>query len=277
MVSPLNRITHGRPVLSIPVGGLGTGHIVAHRPEASTVLHSHSRASLTLVICGAFEERAADRARACGALSVLFKPAGFVHASATGRHETRTFTFAIDEDRLSDELRAHERAVRIIGGPASVHLLRGVVALVGCKEAVKLEADAAHGVVAECLAGALREVERIVVLRANEGDDEESERTAGVLASGARVRDAASSAGVHPVVLARRFRAAQGCAPAEYRRRCRVGAAAGAMARRRESLAGVAALTGFADQAHLTRSFRRETGLTPTGYRDLLERCFSLN
>ena len=35
------------------------------------------------------------------------------------------------------------------------------------------------------------------------------------------------------------------------------------------SLAAVATETGFADQAHLTRVFKRETGLTPAVFRSL--------
>jgi AraC-like DNA-binding protein len=37
----------------------------------------------------------------------------------------------------------------------------------------------------------------------------------------------------------------------------------------RESLSGIAATSGFADQSHFTREFRRLTGMTPGRYREV--------
>jgi AraC family transcriptional regulator len=82
-----------------------------------------------------------------------------------------------------------------------------------------------------------------------------------------RVRDLAEAAGVHPVYLARAFRRAYGVPVTEYARRLRVRAAADRLASTELPLARVAYDSGYADQAHLTRELRRETGLTPAALR----------
>ncbi|HLM69466.1 MAG TPA: AraC family transcriptional regulator, partial [Longimicrobium sp.] len=82
-----------------------------------------------------------------------------------------------------------------------------------------------------------------------------------------RVRALAEAAGVHPVYLARAFRRAYGVPVTEYARRLRVRAAADRVASTGLPLSRVALEAGFADQAHLTRELRRETGLTPGALR----------
>jgi AraC-like DNA-binding protein len=83
---------------------------------------------------------------------------------------------------------------------------------------------------------------------------------------GLRLEEAAGLVQAHPAHLVRAFSAAYGIAPHQYLTSRRVGRA------RRLLLAGqspaeVAALTGFHDQAHLTRHFKRLVGVTPGRYR----------
>jgi AraC family transcriptional regulator len=77
------------------------------------------------------------------------------------------------------------------------------------------------------------------------------------------LRDAAREARVHPVYLARAFRRRHGCPVSAYLRALRLAEAGRLILRRRETLAGAALAAGFADQAHLTRCFRRHFGFTP--------------
>jgi AraC-like DNA-binding protein len=78
--------------------------------------------------------------------------------------------------------------------------------------------------------------------------------------------DLAEAAGCSRYAAYRAFRQAYGLAPSEYQRQLRV-----RTARRLLSLgvapATAAAEAGFADQAHLTRWFRRYYGITPGAYR----------
>ena len=78
--------------------------------------------------------------------------------------------------------------------------------------------------------------------------------------------DLAAAAGCSRHAAYRAFRQAYGLAPSDYQRQLRVRAA-------RRMLSGgmtpavAAAEAGFADQAHLTRWFRRYYGITPGAYR----------
>jgi AraC-like DNA-binding protein len=76
----------------------------------------------------------------------------------------------------------------------------------------------------------------------------------------------AASAGITPFRLLRAFQQALGLTPHAYQTQARV-RMAHAMVRRQASLADVAAATGFADQAHLTRVFKSIMGATPGQYR----------
>jgi AraC-like DNA-binding protein len=78
--------------------------------------------------------------------------------------------------------------------------------------------------------------------------------------------DLAAAAGCSRHAAYRAFRRAYGLAPSDYQRQLRVRAAR-RMLSRGVSPAVVAAEAGFADQAHLTRWFRRYYGITPGAYR----------
>jgi AraC family transcriptional regulator len=75
--------------------------------------------------------------------------------------------------------------------------------------------------------------------------------------------------GIHPVHLTRTFRAFLRCTPGEYLRARRLDRAAEALTGGRDSLAEIAVRTGFTDQSHLSRHFRRGYGVTPGVYRAL--------
>jgi AraC family transcriptional regulator len=80
----------------------------------------------------------------------------------------------------------------------------------------------------------------------------------------------AAEAGVHPIHLARRFRRHYRCSVSDYAQALRLSAAVADIANG-QSLADSAHAAGYADQAHLTRVFRRHLGLTPSLSRSLLK------
>lgn len=75
----------------------------------------------------------------------------------------------------------------------------------------------------------------------------------------------AATVGSSRFAVYRSFRAAYGLSPSDYLRQCRLRTARGMLAAGRPS-AEVAAVTGFADQSHLTRWFHRYFGVTPAAY-----------
>ncbi len=85
-------------------------------------------------------------------------------------------------------------------------------------------------------------------------------------ASRATLADLAAATGCSRFAAYRAFRVRYGLSPSEYQRQLRLRAARRDLATG-AAVADVAAAAGFADQAHLTRWFRRCYGITPGAYR----------
>jgi AraC family transcriptional regulator len=83
------------------------------------------------------------------------------------------------------------------------------------------------------------------------------------------IGEIAAAANIHPVHLSRMFRRYYGCTIAEYIRRLRVEAASHALAESDESLAEIAAASGFSDQSHFSNLFKRLMNVTPAEYREI--------
>jgi len=77
----------------------------------------------------------------------------------------------------------------------------------------------------------------------------------------------AAALGMHPVHVASAFRRAHGCSVGQYARRLRLEQACRRLATSGATLGEVAADSGFYDQSHMTREFRRTLRTTPARYR----------
>jgi len=86
------------------------------------------------------------------------------------------------------------------------------------------------------------------------------------LAGAVGLEELAAVSGLSPSHFARRFKAATGLPPHRYLMSLRVERAK-SLLRRNKSIADVALACGFAHQEHLTRVFRRQTGITPACFR----------
>ena len=79
----------------------------------------------------------------------------------------------------------------------------------------------------------------------------------------------AIQAGVHPVHLARTFRKFFRCTIGEFVRQRRISFASQLLLRSKASCSAVALASGFFDQSHFSRTFKRQAGLTPAQFRRL--------
>ena len=78
----------------------------------------------------------------------------------------------------------------------------------------------------------------------------------------------ARTAGMSPRAFERSFAREYSLPPQQYLNRLRIQTACRLLVDTRESIADIGLRCGFADQSHLTRAFRRVTGLTPGAYRE---------
>jgi len=79
--------------------------------------------------------------------------------------------------------------------------------------------------------------------------------------------EVAEFAEVHPVSLARAFRKTYHCTVGDYVRRLRIESACQKLSSSDASLVEIALSSGFSEQSHFSRTFKRLTGLTPSEYR----------
>jgi AraC family transcriptional regulator len=77
----------------------------------------------------------------------------------------------------------------------------------------------------------------------------------------------ATVAGVSASYFSHQFRNSLGVAPHQYLLQRRLERARTLLQDNRRSIAEIASATGFSDQSHLTRHFKRRFGVTPQGYR----------
>ena len=82
------------------------------------------------------------------------------------------------------------------------------------------------------------------------------------------VEDAARQAGVSRSYLYRAFQAEFGCSPSAYLTRYRIQRACQLLRHSQLPVGAVAVSVGFEDPFYFSRTFRRETGVSPTEYRE---------
>lgn|SRR5262245_32023688 len=84
--------------------------------------------------------------------------------------------------------------------------------------------------------------------------------------------EVAAYAGVHPVYLARAFRAHYGCSIGEYLTRCRLEHSLDLMTNSELSLSQIAITSGFYDQGHFSNKFKKHHGMSPSEFRHALRK-----
>lgn len=246
-----------------------TARLCRYPPGRTLPRHEHATTGVSVVLAGELEEDALGTSVTATALSVVVKPAGVAHRNRFGPRGARLLAVELSPrllERFEVRPRALERWRWTHGGELAalaVDLLRAATA-----------EGARGGALDDALAALLE------ALGAQAGPGPESGPPPGWLLE---VRDRlhdelaalppfhrlAQEAGVHRVHLAREFRRRFGCSATEYVRRLRVRAAADALASTQAPLAAVALDLGFADQSHLSRTFRGATGLPPGRFRAL--------
>lgn len=241
---------------------------VSYDPGLVIPPHAHETGSFSLVLCGELIETVAGAVSRASAGSVVCKPPGVVHENRFGAEGARVLAVVFESPSR-----------RPRGALASMPFPRWKWSSFGNLARILLQLGS---VVREDAADLDRVVEResgqLLVASHDAPGDARVDRGPGWLGDAVRdieerfpeplrVQDVARRAGVHPVYLARVFRRTFGCSVSEMIRTVRLRAASARIAGGHGSLAEIAAAAGFADQAHLSRTFRTATGLTPGAFR----------
>lgn len=240
--------------------------VTDYRPGERMAPHHHPGTQLSMVLRGMVEEGVGSREHQATAGGVVVKPAGTVHRNVFGPTTVRMLSLNLLPCTADsgDGIAALSAWRWMEGGPPARALWRLLAtARAEPRDGPRLLADCFWEVVdafGEDGAAASPSSPPAWLRRVRDHLHD-------CAGAAPPVRDLARAAGVHPVYLARAFRRAYGAPVTEYARRLRLRAAADRLASTDLPLSRIACEAGFADQAHLTRELRRETGLTPAALR----------
>jgi AraC family transcriptional regulator len=231
--------------------------------------HVHPRAGFSVLIRGALQERYGRRSLDWAEGTVGFHPADEEHSNCTqaaGAHVLIVEFAPWWLERARDESLRPVRSVIAGSGPLP---WLGARLLAEARLHDSVSHLAVQGIALEMLAALAREC--AVTRGAAPGWVRRAcELLHAHFAEPLSLAAVAERVDAPPVRLARAFREAHGCSVGEYVRRLRVEEARRRLAGSDAPISQIAAAGGFCDQAHLSRVFKKATGLTPLAYRRLV-------
>jgi AraC-like DNA-binding protein len=243
----------------------------AYGPGTRHRAHQHDDLHFSLVLSGRVAEVVGSTTEFAGALSVVAKDPGVVHANDFGVRGARLARLTLaagslgelvdDRGRAAAWRWTHDplvaapflRLVRRAGGGAARYASNDPDLLDLLAAFTARRAHPAHGVPPGWLTSIMAEVR-----------DAWSPHLT--------VTSLAARAGVHPVYLARCVRRWFQTSLGEELRRQRLRAAAAGITEVQRTISDVAHAGGYADEPHFNREFRATVGVTPGWYRKLLRR-----
>jgi AraC family transcriptional regulator len=227
--------------------------------------HCHRRATLNVVLAGEYREAFEDgEERGFGPATLIVKPAHTVHSNRLGRSGVSCLVVELADERLrwsdhADLLRGWRALHSPVAAAAAIR------ARLELRQEDAFTSLALEGHALEILADASR-----VSVGSGTGSRPrwlEQLREALHEKTPLGVSHLAADLGVHPAYMARVFRRHFGCTMGEYARRVRLQRAAHLLSATVQPISIVALATGFYDQSHFTRLFRRHHGMTPAAFR----------
>lgn len=244
-----------------------------YRSGADYARHDHAYASLFAMLSGHVRERSRRDPVVCPAGDVGYIPAGVWHESRFGEAPSHGLTVIL-RDAWLRRLAQPGGGLGALDQPGYARnpLVSAAVFRLhaACRRPDSLRTMAIEEVVIELLAWATGGAVGAEAHRSPPPawlgivTDLVREQATAPLA----LADVSDAAGRHPAHVCRAFRAAMGCSLSEYAQMIRVQGACALLRAGDRPLAAIALDSGFFDQAHFTRVFRRHVGVTPRAYRD---------
>lgn len=255
------RVTHG--------GALFTD--LRHTIPRRLPCHSHQLPFFGLLLNGLYGERYGRETKQFGPFSIMFRPAAIPHQDEIGPGGLRFFHIELHpiwKKRITDCSGNLDTACEDSrGGPMLWLGMKLLRATFGTVQPDNLCVDS---LLAEIVGLAAR-----LPLEENRQAPTWLSRLLDKLQADhfnkLTLDELSREAGVHPVHLSRVFRRFQGVGISEYVHRLRARTACAQMLNREMSLAEISLSTGFSDQSHFTRAFRKITGMTPQAFRAMIQ------
>ena len=258
---------YGR-ILQTWTSGAFTINEAKYLAGAKYCLHGNEQASLLVTLGGSCVKKMKKEDFLCQRSSILFIPARALQYDVF--HATTTFLAVEFASSFFSEIRRRCAAVEtevMLSRPDSITLGARLVEEFRHVDAVS--ALVFEGLILNILAGACREQTATLGPKAPSWLMRAREMLHASLTQSLDMAMISREVGVHPVHLCREFRRFFRSTPGEYLRQIRVEAAGSLLRGSDMPLSEVAALSGFADQPHLSRTFRRFTNFSPLQYRRL--------
>lgn len=240
---------------------------IEHRPGARIPAHFHEHGQISILQSGSvIEAIGRDNVTRTG-ISVIYRPPGEVHADHIGPDGARFLLIEIEPERLEDLLRLFYGATGPVYIPSLLldslpeRLLREFSSR-GHASSLALE-----GLINEMIACAAR----LLTIAPYQRPPAWLERTRRIVEDNFRERwplqALAREAGVAPTRLSRAFSRFYRRTVGDVVRERRVAAAKTDLLTSEKSIVTIAQETGYFDQAHFSREFRKAVGVTPSAYR----------
>jgi AraC family transcriptional regulator len=238
-----------------------------YAPNARVARHTHAHARFDFVLRGTFTETYGHCTRECSSSLLIFRPPGEQHSEIF--HPRGAICLSIDvAPRWLEQ--AREESIQL---PDSAEFRGGLLTHLCHRlhHEFQMRDEVAPLAIESIFAGIAVEVSRRHARAAEPHAPRWLAQVRELLHANFRERltlsGIAASVGVHPVHLARVFRQHYQCTIGDYVRSLRMDFACRQVSLSDLPLCEIALAAGFSDQSHLTRHFRRHTGLTPAEYR----------
>jgi len=232
--------------------------------------HAHENTIMGIVLTGSYVETINRHERVCGPDSLQLLPSGQRHVYRFGDERVRCLTIEIKPHRFQEICRFSSMDARRlhVSGKAVTGLLRRLYRQF--RDPDPLAPLVVEGIVFEILAAIAAESEGVTHKCPPAWLLDARDRIHDGNLAGVSLSSLGSAVDVHPAHLDRVFRRHFGCSVSEYVGRLRIDRAAHELACTNRPLAEIALETGFCDQSHFTRMFKRRIQMTPGQFRKSL-------
>jgi AraC family transcriptional regulator len=229
--------------------------------------HSHELAFFTLIIRGGYSEKFGSRSFVYSPMTVLWRGAEVSHSDSIDASRSQFFFVEVQQSAL-DKLAEYNKNI-----PQHLFEQTGSLTWLASRLRMEIMNDSpctpliAEGITLEML-GRLGQKNITLDTQAPRWLRRVVDRLNEEFTENLSSEDLAAEAGVHPVHLASVFRRFYSETIGEYVQKRRVAHASKLLLDAEMSLVDIAYSSGFSDQSHFNRVFKRVTGLTPGAFRN---------